>query len=103
MLRPKPRNYTASEQIIEYIGNCIFACGLTYGEIGEDTGLSHATIRNIAAGITSWPRPKTFFALLAYFNIELSLAGGVPNKRAVEAGKQRVLSRAHRPEGMALN
>lgn len=69
----KPRTFTASERVIEYLSVRIMQSGKSYRQIAEDCGVSQTTIAKIATRQTTWPRPHTFFAVLNYFNIELRL------------------------------
>lgn len=67
----KPRNFTAAEDVIRHLSSRIMTSGRTYQQIADGTNLSNSTIANIASGKTTWPRPKTFFALIVYFKIRM--------------------------------
>lgn len=71
--RKHPQTFTAAEQVIEELSNRIYASGETYGEIAAACGVSRSTVYMIASRNTKWPRPKTFFPLLAYFGLRLVL------------------------------
>lgn len=72
-LRPRPRNFTASEQVIEHLSQRIMADGHKYSDIAKKCGVAGTTIGNLARRKTAWPRPHTFFAVLNYFQIKLKL------------------------------
>ena len=42
-------------------------------DLAKEVGVSPACIYSIKSGRTKWPRPKTFFALLDQFGLEMHL------------------------------
>ena len=69
----RPRSFTAAERVIEHLSDLIMADSRGYREIAERCGVGHSTIRNLASRQTGWPRPKTLFAVLVEYGLELSL------------------------------
>jgi hypothetical protein len=69
----RPRTFTSSEVVIDYLAEKIITDKRTYRQIAEDCGVGVTTIANIATRQTKWPRPTTFFAVLAHYNIKLEL------------------------------
>lgn len=70
---PRPRNFTTSEAVIEYLAEKIITDKRSYKQIAIDCGVSATTIQHIASRQTKWPRPHTFFAVLAHYNVKLTL------------------------------
>lgn len=69
---PRSR-YDSREAIMLRLSEAIYASSKTYKEIAAATGLSPSTVQAVACGKTSWPRPRTFFALLGFFNLTMEL------------------------------
>lgn len=69
----KPKTFTSSEAIIELLSQKIFASKHTYKDIAKECNVSNSTIANVASRKTRWPRPTTFFALLVYFNMTITI------------------------------
>lgn len=69
----KPKSFTSSEAVIEELSNKIFKSGKTYAQIANEIGVSRSTVANVATRKTIWPRPATFFPLIAYFGCKLEL------------------------------
>lgn len=70
---PRKRTFTRAEAVIEHISVRIMEDGRSYSKIAETCHLSGATVGNLARRKTVWPRPNTFFAMLNYFDIQLTL------------------------------
>jgi len=70
---PRPRNFTTSEAVIEYLAEKIISDKRTYAQIAIDCGVAQSTIGNIANRQTKWPRPNTFFAVLNHYKIRMDL------------------------------
>lgn len=72
----KPRVFTASEQVIDFLANQIITDGRTYKQIAASVGVSQTTIYMIASRNTRWPRPTTLFPLLAEFGAQITITIG---------------------------
>ncbi len=70
----KPRVYTRSEQVMDMLRSKIYASEHDYRVIARRCGVSESTIYTIRRGVTRWPRPATFFALIEFFDLQLVLA-----------------------------
>ena len=70
---PRPRNFTSSEMVIEFLAEKIITDKRTYAQIAIDCGVAQSTIAHIATRQTKWPRPNTFFAVLNHYNIKLDM------------------------------
>lgn len=71
--RRRPNTFTSQEQVIERLSQLIMTCGKTYAQIAVGCDVSDTTIRKLAARETLWPRPKTFFGVLNFFDATLSI------------------------------
>lgn len=71
--RPRPRNFTSAEAMLERVREEIFRDGRAFAIIAAETRVASSTIANIASGKTRWPRHSTLFPLIAALGLELSL------------------------------
>jgi len=69
----RPRRFTSAERMIEAVRERVLTDGRTYTAIAKATNVSTTTVRNLAAGVTRWPRPTTLFPLLTALRMHLEL------------------------------
>lgn len=70
---PRPKTFTAAEQMLEAVREELFLSGLTYKALSLKVNVSESTIKNLMTGKTRWPRPTTLFPLLEALGIYMSL------------------------------
>jgi transcriptional regulator with XRE-family HTH domain len=68
-----PKAYTSAEKLIESVRMYIMRDGRGYKALAIRTGVSTATIGNLATGRTQWPRPKTLFGVLTALNLSITI------------------------------
>jgi len=70
---PRPRTFTAAEDVVQFLAQRIITDPRGYEKIAEGVGISKSTVGNIANGTTKWPRPNTLFGLLGFYNVKMRL------------------------------
>lgn len=70
---PKPKTFTAGEEIIEALQEEIHICGRTSKDLAHEAGVSPSTIDNLRVGRTRWPRPTTLFPLMKALGLYFSM------------------------------
>lgn len=81
----RPNTFTSQEQVIERLSEMILTSNIPVKKIAAGCDVSGPTIYNLASRQTLWPRAKTLFGVLKFFDAELHI--NVPPKSAASRGR----------------